>query len=142
MKILTANFLTCAVKTCKTSQDSYPLHFRDAELEQSDIQYNPSFIKNILPRLDWEAFKITATEVWINSISYVPISPFSLLFYIVLVKMPGDSSIVQKCINELNPVAIFTISLLHSIVTSMQNSPLIFCFLVSELKFSGLHSYS
>lgn len=66
MKILTANFLTCAVKACKTSQDSYPLHFQDAELEQSDIEYNPLFIKNILPRIDWEALKVTATEVGIH----------------------------------------------------------------------------
>ena len=65
MKLLTANFVTCAVKACKTSQNSYPLHFQNAELEQSDIEYNPSFIRNILPRIDWEALKITATEVWI-----------------------------------------------------------------------------
>lgn len=63
MKILTVNFLTCAVKTCKTSSLSFPLHFRDAELEQSDIEYNPSFLRNILPRVDWEALKVTATEV-------------------------------------------------------------------------------
>ena len=63
MKILTVNFLTCAVKACKTSPLSFPLHFRDAELEQSDIEYNPSFLRNILPRVDWEALKVTATEV-------------------------------------------------------------------------------
>lgn len=63
MKILTVNFLTCAVKACKTSSLSFPLHFKDAELEQSDIEYNASFLRNILPRIDWEAFKITANEV-------------------------------------------------------------------------------
>lgn len=63
MKILTVNFLTCAVKACKTSSLSFPLHFRDAELEQSDIEYNPSFLRNILPRVDWEGLKVTATEV-------------------------------------------------------------------------------
>lgn len=63
MKILTVNFLTCAVKACKTSPLSFPLHFQDAELEQSDIEYNPSFLYNIIPRIDWEAFKITANEV-------------------------------------------------------------------------------
>lgn len=63
MKILTVNFLTCAVKTCKASPLSFPLHFKDAELEQSDIEYNPSFLRNILPRIDWEAFKVTANEV-------------------------------------------------------------------------------
>lgn len=63
MKILTVNFLTCAIKTCKTSPLSFPLHFKDAELQQSDIEYNPSFLQNVLPRLDWEAFKVTANEV-------------------------------------------------------------------------------
>ena len=63
MKILTVNFLTCAVKACKTSPLSFPLHFADAKLEQSDIEYNPSFLRNILPRIDWEAFKVTANEV-------------------------------------------------------------------------------
>ena len=65
MKILTVNFLTCAVKTCKTSPLSFPLHLKDAELEQSDMEYNASFLRNILPRIDWEAFKITASEVCI-----------------------------------------------------------------------------
>lgn len=63
MKILTINFLTCAVKACKTSPLSFPLHFRDAELERFEIEYNPTFLQNILPRLDWDAIKLTATEV-------------------------------------------------------------------------------
>lgn len=63
MKLLTVNFLTCAIKTCKTSPLAFPLHFRDAELERSDIEYNPRFLANILPRLDWEVVKLTAGEV-------------------------------------------------------------------------------
>lgn len=63
MKLLTANFVTCAVKTCKSSPLSFPLHFRDAELEQRELAYNPVFLANILPRLDWDAIKIVAAEV-------------------------------------------------------------------------------
>ena len=63
MKVLTVNFLTCAVKACKASPLSFPLHFQDAELEQSEIEYNPSFLQNVLPRIDWEALKVTANEV-------------------------------------------------------------------------------
>ncbi|KAJ5022669.1 hypothetical protein J3E73DRAFT_384901 [Bipolaris maydis] len=33
MKLLTLNFLTCAIKACKTNPASFPLHPRDAELE-------------------------------------------------------------------------------------------------------------
>ncbi|KAL2046076.1 hypothetical protein N7G274_001523 [Stereocaulon virgatum] len=68
MKILTVNFLTCAVKACKSSPLSFPLHFQDAELEQSDIEYNAAFLRNILPRVDWEALKITANELGFTTV--------------------------------------------------------------------------
>ncbi|KAL8652725.1 MAG: hypothetical protein Q9226_004143 [Calogaya cf. arnoldii] len=63
MKLLTVNFLTCAVKSCKSSAESFPLHFQDAELEQRAIGYNPTFLSNILPRLDWDAVTTTALEL-------------------------------------------------------------------------------
>ena len=71
MKLLTANFITCAVKTCKSSPLSFPLHFRDAELEQRELDYNPVFLANILPRLDWDAIKVVAAEVWFLSICFL-----------------------------------------------------------------------
>jgi len=80
MKLLTVNFLTCAVKSCKSSLSfssttnnssnnptgelsPYPLHFRDAVLERTEINYNPRFIQNILPRVNWQALSITASEL-------------------------------------------------------------------------------
>lgn len=63
MKLLTVNFLTCAVKACKTSAASFPLHFQDAELEQRETEYNPTFLQNILPRLEWDAILTVAAEV-------------------------------------------------------------------------------
>ena len=63
MKLLTLNFLTCARKTCKASAAAFPLHPKEAELEQIEIDMNPTFIKNMLPRLDWEAMKTLALEV-------------------------------------------------------------------------------
>ncbi|MCJ1415027.1 hypothetical protein MMC32_001357 [Xylographa parallela] len=68
MKILTTNFLTCAVKACKASPASYPLHFQDAELEQADMEYNPAFLRNILPRIEWDALRVTATELGFTSL--------------------------------------------------------------------------
>jgi multifunctional methyltransferase subunit TRM112 len=67
MKLLTTNFLTCAVKACKSSSASFPLHFRDATLERTDIDFNPLFIRNILPRVNWEALTTTATELGVGS---------------------------------------------------------------------------
>lgn len=63
MKLLTVNFLTCAVKACKTSTLSFPLHFQDAELEQREVEYNANFLRNILPRLEWDAITTTAAEL-------------------------------------------------------------------------------
>lgn len=68
MKILTTNFLTCAVKTCKTSPASFPLHFRDATLERTEIEYNPLFLRNVLPRVNWEALTTTASELGLQAL--------------------------------------------------------------------------
>ncbi|KAK0258494.1 hypothetical protein B0A54_06048 [Friedmanniomyces endolithicus] len=63
MKLLTLNFLTCARKTCKSSPAAFPLHPRDAELEQVETEMNPVFLRNILPRLEWEAMRSITTEL-------------------------------------------------------------------------------
>lgn len=72
MKILTTSFLTCAVKSCKSSPASFPLHYRDAELEVVEMAYNPEFLQGILPRLDWDAVRITAGEVCITLFRELP----------------------------------------------------------------------
>jgi multifunctional methyltransferase subunit TRM112 len=63
MKLLTLNFLTCAIKTCKTNPASFPLHPRDAELEIQEADLNLPFLKNILPRLMWDEIRVIASEV-------------------------------------------------------------------------------
>ncbi|KAK0392194.1 hypothetical protein NLU13_1692 [Sarocladium strictum] len=63
MKVLTINFLTCAVKACKSSSNCYPLHPKDAELVQDEIDLNPDMLVNVLPRLDWAALKTTTSEL-------------------------------------------------------------------------------
>lgn len=68
MKLLTLNFLTCARKICKNTASAFPLHPKDAELEQIEIDMNPTFIKNMLPRLDWEAMKTLTQEVQLTPI--------------------------------------------------------------------------
>ncbi|KAK4212116.1 peptidyl-prolyl cis-trans isomerase B [Rhypophila decipiens] len=61
--VLTLNFLTCAVKACKSSNDSFPLHPKDAELVQDEIEINPDLLVNVLPRIDWAALRTTSTEL-------------------------------------------------------------------------------
>ena len=63
MKLLTLNFLTCSIKTCKTQASSFPLHPRDAELEIQESDINLPFLKNILPRLMWEELRTICKEV-------------------------------------------------------------------------------
>jgi multifunctional methyltransferase subunit TRM112 len=76
MKVLTLNFLTCAVKACKSSPNSHPLHPKDAELVQDDIDLNPEMIINVLPRLDWQALRTTSSEV-----CFFPMAKHSCITY-------------------------------------------------------------
>ena len=71
MKLLTLNFLTCAVKACKSSSASFPLHPKECELVSDTIAPNPKLIYNILPRIDWNALVVTASEVC----AFLPLSP-------------------------------------------------------------------
>jgi multifunctional methyltransferase subunit TRM112 len=63
MKLLTLNFLCCARKTCKTNPAAFPLHPKEAELEQVEAEINPLLIQNMLPRLNWDALKTISQEV-------------------------------------------------------------------------------
>jgi len=67
MKILSLNFLTCAVKACKASSNSFPLHPKDAELVVDDVEINPQLLVNVLPRIDWTALRTTSTEVILHA---------------------------------------------------------------------------
>jgi multifunctional methyltransferase subunit TRM112 len=67
MKLLTVNFLTCAVKSCRSSPLSFPLHFKDAVVHRTEIAFNPLLLTNILPRLNWEALHTTATELGLDA---------------------------------------------------------------------------
>ncbi|KAI7914842.1 multifunctional methyltransferase subunit TRM112 [Pyricularia oryzae] len=63
MKILSLNFLTCAVKSCRASSNSFPLHPKEAELVQDETELNAQLLINILPRIDWAALCATSTEL-------------------------------------------------------------------------------
>lgn len=63
MKVLTLNFLTCAVKACKSSSDSFPLHPKDCELVSDELEVNSALLTNVLTRVDWKALTTTAAEV-------------------------------------------------------------------------------
>ncbi|EOD49292.1 putative trm112p-like protein [Neofusicoccum parvum UCRNP2] len=78
MKLLTLNFLTCARKACKSSPAAFPLHPRDAELEVVETDLNPPFIRNILPRLEWEALRTLASELGLPTLPETAPEPEAL----------------------------------------------------------------
>lgn len=73
MKLLTLNFLTCARKACKQEPAAFPLHPRDAELERVEMELNPEFLVNVLPRLEWKAVRSLGDEV---SLKLFPLTTF------------------------------------------------------------------
>ncbi|KAH8731501.1 hypothetical protein GQ44DRAFT_671441 [Phaeosphaeriaceae sp. PMI808] len=79
MKLLTLNFLTCAIKTCKTNPASFPLHPRDAELQIQEADLNLPFLKNILPRLMWEEIRVIARELGLPELPETPPTPEDLV---------------------------------------------------------------
>jgi multifunctional methyltransferase subunit TRM112 len=61
MRLITHNMVQCHVKDCNTN--NFPLRFEDAEVELIEAEYNPTFLINMLPKLDWEALINTAVQV-------------------------------------------------------------------------------
>jgi multifunctional methyltransferase subunit TRM112 len=68
MKLLTLNFLTCAIKTCKSSPASFPLHTKECTLEKTEIAFQPAFMRNILPRLDMGAMRGVCMELGLGAL--------------------------------------------------------------------------
>lgn len=66
MKFLTTNFVKCAVKSCDSSVDSFPLHFSECQLVQEEQEYNADFIVHMLERLDWSAVLKVAEDLGNN----------------------------------------------------------------------------
>ncbi|KAA8913503.1 adoMet-dependent tRNA methyltransferase complex subunit Trm112 [Sphaerosporella brunnea] len=78
MKVLTTNYITCAVKACKSSSAAFPLHFKDAELVQEELELNSDFIRNVLPRIEWPALVTTAVELGFTTLPSTKPAPEQL----------------------------------------------------------------
>ena len=68
MKILTTNFLTCAVKSCKSSPAAFPLHPQSATLSATEVDYTPEFILNILPRVNYDALVVITDSLSLGAL--------------------------------------------------------------------------
>lgn len=68
MKFLTTNFVKCAVKSCSSSQDSFPLKYSECQLAKEELEYHPDFVCHMLERLDWDAVVKVAADLGNTSI--------------------------------------------------------------------------
>lgn len=66
MKFITTNFVQCAVRSCAKTTEAFPLQYSDLTLIRQETDFDPEFIVNILPRLDWNALVKVAEEVRLN----------------------------------------------------------------------------
>ncbi|KAI9303961.1 hypothetical protein BJ944DRAFT_240990, partial [Cunninghamella echinulata] len=60
MRLITHNMLQCHVKGC--NNNNFPLRFEDAEVELIEADFNPEFLINILPKIEWNALATTALQ--------------------------------------------------------------------------------
>lgn len=65
MKLLTTNFVQCAVKSCAKSGKAFPLRFSDCEWTNNaeTHEYNPLFVVNIMSKVNWAAIIQVAQDV-------------------------------------------------------------------------------
>ncbi|ODQ65016.1 Trm112p-domain-containing protein [Nadsonia fulvescens var. elongata DSM 6958] len=68
MKFLTTNFVQCAVKSCASSGKAFPLEYKELEMIQQEVDYDPAFIAGILVRIDWDALVKVAKELGNNAL--------------------------------------------------------------------------
>lgn len=68
MKLLTTNFVRCAVKSCDGTEKSFPLKYEDCQLEMEDQKFNGAFIVAMLERIDWPALVSVARDLGNNSL--------------------------------------------------------------------------
>lgn len=68
MKFITTNFVKCAVKSCSSSDQSFPLQYSECQLVQEKQDFNAEFIASMLERLDWPAVLKVAEDLGNNSL--------------------------------------------------------------------------
>ncbi|KAG0178840.1 hypothetical protein DFQ28_004005 [Apophysomyces sp. BC1034] len=66
MRLITHNMLQCHVKNCDSN--NFPLRFEDAQVELIEADYNPDFLVNMLPKIEWEALTSTAVQLGISTL--------------------------------------------------------------------------
>ncbi|ORX53528.1 Trm112p-domain-containing protein [Hesseltinella vesiculosa] len=66
MRLITHNMLQCHAKNCNVN--NFPLRFENAEVELIEADFNPEFLINMLPKLEWNALATTAVQLGIANV--------------------------------------------------------------------------
>jgi hypothetical protein len=61
VRLITHNLLACHAKGC--TSNNFPLAFKDVEIEVREADFNPEFIKNFMPKIEWKALVTAAKQV-------------------------------------------------------------------------------
>ena len=64
MKLLTHNMLMCNRKGCTI--EHFPMKIEPTKLAVHESEFNPDFILNVLPKIDWNALVSGAKDVKTN----------------------------------------------------------------------------
>lgn len=63
MKLMTTNFVQCAVRSCSKTSDAFPLQYSEVQMVQQEVDFEPEFLLGLLPRLDWPNLVKVCEEV-------------------------------------------------------------------------------
>ncbi|KAI9031731.1 hypothetical protein CLU79DRAFT_729817 [Phycomyces nitens] len=66
MRLITHNLLQCHVKNCNSN--NFPLKIEDAQVELIEADFNPEFLVNMLPKIDWPVLVNTAKQLGIPNL--------------------------------------------------------------------------
>ncbi|THV05037.1 Trm112p-domain-containing protein [Dendrothele bispora CBS 962.96] len=61
VRLITHNLLACHAKGC--TSNNFPLAFSNVQIEIREAEFNPEFLKNFIPKVEWNALVDTARQL-------------------------------------------------------------------------------
>ncbi|KDQ58187.1 hypothetical protein JAAARDRAFT_35008 [Jaapia argillacea MUCL 33604] len=61
VRLITHNLLACHVKGC--TRNNFPLLFENVQIEIQESDFNPDFLRNFMPKLEWKALVDAARQL-------------------------------------------------------------------------------
>ena len=91
MKLLTHNMLMCNRKGCTI--EHFPMKIEPTKLAVHESEFNPDFILNVLPKIDWNALvsgakdvKTNRTHACASTLRVIQLTALLLLLFFSVVK--------------------------------------------------------